>query len=254
MNVFLFTFLVILGLQVLFFLIANTFKTDKVTDLAYGISFFIALWLIFFSSAYSLPKLLIVIAVTLWGLRLAVYLFIRILKMGRDKRFDKIRNSFIDFAKFWILQAVSIWIILLPYIWFVDQQITEFRTLFYPGLAIWAAGLIIETIADWQKFKFKNNPENKGKWANIGLWKYSRHPNYFGEILCWLGLFITVLPYLSGFKYLFIISPIYITTLLLFVSGIPPLEKRYDQKYGDNRKYQQYKSSTSLLIPWFKKD
>ncbi len=253
MNVFLFTFLIIFGLQVLFFIIANTFKTDKVTDLAYGISFFIALWLIFFTSAYSLPKLLVVTAVTLWGLRLAVYLFIRILKMGRDKRFDNIRNNFFDFAKFWFLQAVSIWIILLPYIWFIDRPAADMKTLFYPGLAVWAVGLIIETIADWQKFKFKNNPENKGKWTDIGLWKYSRHPNYFGEILCWIGLFIAVLPYLSGLRYLFIVSPVYITSLLLFVSGIPPLEKRYDQKYGDDRKYQQYKSSTSLLIPWFKK-
>jgi steroid 5-alpha reductase family enzyme len=253
MNVFLFAFLVILGLQVLFFIIAASFRTDKVTDLAYGISFFITLWLIFLSAPYSLTKLLIVIAVTLWGLRLASYLFIRILKIGRDKRFDDRRDNFWEFAKFWVLQAISIWIILLPYIWLINQPAMEIKPLFYVGLIIWAVGLAIEAVADQQKFRFKNNPENKGRWTNIGLWKYSRHPNYFGEILCWLGLFIAVFPYLSGLKYLFIISPIYITSLLLFVSGIPPLEKRYDEKYGDNRKYQQYKSSTSLLIPWFKK-
>jgi steroid 5-alpha reductase family enzyme len=254
MNVFLFTFLIILGLQILFFLIASTFKTDKVTDLAYGISFFIALWLVFLSSAYSLVKILIVIAVTIWGIRLAAYLFIRILKIGRDKRFDNRRDKIWEFAKFWILQTISIWIILLPHIWIVNQPPMETKPLFYLGLAVWAVGLTIEAIADQQKFKFKNNPENKGKWTNIGLWKYSRHPNYFGEILCWVGLFIAVIPYLSGLQYLFVISPIYITSLLLFVSGIPPLEERYQKKYGDNRKYQQYKQSTSILIPWFKKN
>jgi steroid 5-alpha reductase family enzyme len=253
MNVFVFTFLVILGLQVFFFLIANNFKTDKVTDLSYALSFIIAIWLVFFSSMYSLAKLLIVLAITLWGLRLGIYLFIRILKMGRDKRFDKIRNKFWDFARFWIFQAFSIWIILLPYVWLVDQPKSELKSTVYFGLLVWLIGLIIETIADWQKFQFKNNPENKGKWTDVGLWKYSRHPNYFGEILCWIGLFIAVLPYLTGIKYLLIISPLYITSLLLFVSGIPPLEKRYDKKYGDNRKYQQYKESTSLLIPWFKR-
>ncbi len=254
MNVFLFTFLIILGLQVLFFLIASTFKTDKVTDLAYGISFFIALWLVYLSSAHSLVKLLIVIAVTIWGARLAGYLFIRILKIGRDKRFDDRRDKIWEFAKFWILQTITIWIILLPHIWVVNQPPMEVKPLFYVGLIIWAVGLTIEAIADQQKFNFKNNPENKGKWTDVGLWYYSRHPNYFGEILCWVGLFIAVVPYLSGFQYLFVISPIYIISLLLFVSGIPPLEKRYEKKYGDNRKYQQYKKSTSLLIPWFKQN
>lgn len=253
MNVFLFTFLVILGLQVFFFLIASSFKTDKVTDLAYGISFFIALWLVLLSSEYSLAKLLIILAVTIWGVRLAVYLFIRILKIGRDKRFDDRRDNIWEFAKFWILQTISIWTILLPYTWFVNQPAMEIKPLVYIGLIIWAVGLSIEAVADQQKFHFKNNPENKGKWVDVGLWKYSRHPNYFGEVLCWVGLFTAVFPYLSGLKYLFIISPLYITLLLLFVSGIPPLEKRYEEKYGDNRKYQQYKSSTSLLIPWFKK-
>jgi steroid 5-alpha reductase family enzyme len=108
-------------------------------------------------------------------------------------------------------------------------------------------------LADWQKYNFKNKPENKDKWTDVGLWSYSRHPNYFGEILCWVGLFIAALSYLSGIKYLFIISPIYISALLLFVSGIPPLEKRYDEKYRDNERYQQYKASTPLLIPWLKK-
>ncbi len=253
MNVFLFTFLIIFGLQIFFFLIATTFQTDKVTDLAYGISFFIALWLVFLSAPYSLTKLLIVIAVTLWGLRLAVYLFIRILKIGKDKRFDDKREKFWEFAKFWILQTVSVWTILLPYTWFIDQPAMDAKPLFYVGLVIWAVGLTIEAAADQQKFHFKNQPENKGKWTDVGLWNYSRHPNYFGEIICWVGLFIAVFPYLSGIRYLFIISPIYITSLLLFVSGIPLLEKRYEKKYGDNRKYQQYKDSTSILIPWFKK-
>ena len=124
-------------------------------------------------------------------------------------------------------------------------------TLSYIGIIIWIMGFSIETIADHQKFTFKN--KNKTGFITTGLWRYSRHPNYFGEMTLWWGLFLIVIPYLSGLAWLTILGPLFITFILLFVSGIPPLEKKYDQRYGKLKEYQEYKKNTSVLIPWFNK-
>jgi steroid 5-alpha reductase family enzyme len=103
-------------------------------------------------------------------------------------------------------------------------------------------------VADWQKFVFKNREKNRGLWIQSGLWNYSRHPNYFGEILLWWGIFLYVTPFIQGLYWISVIGPLFITFILLFVSGIPLLEKKYDKKYVKNEKYQKYKSSTSVLI------
>jgi steroid 5-alpha reductase family enzyme len=117
------------------------------------------------------------------------------------------------------------------------------------GLTVSCIGLIIETIADYQKFSFKNDPNNQGKWIQSGIWKYSRHPNYLGELLVWWGLFIIAIGYLSGALWLTILGAIYLTILLRFITGVPTLEKEYNQKYKDNEDYQRYKESTSLIFP-----
>ncbi len=114
----------------------------------------------------------------------------------------------------------------------------------------WTVGLIIETIADVQKIQFKNNPANKGKWIESGIWRYSRHPNYFGEIVVWIGVYIvaaTSLPFVQAA--IGLISPLFIIVLLLFVSGIPILEKSADKRWGNDPAYKKYKKRTSLLIP-----
>ncbi len=243
--------LISFGIQIFFFLFAATFKTDKFTDLAYGISFvIIALYFLFTNNTYFPTQIAIAAAVTIWSLRLATYLFIRILKIKKDSRFDERRENLLEFAKFWLLQAISTWVIMLPTIVILSSNKSNLvaQTLI-TGALIWAFGFTIETIADWQKFRFKNKPENKNQWIQSGLWKYSRHPNYFGEILCWWGIFIMALPYLQGIELLTVVSPLYITILLLFISGIPPLEKKHDEKYGGREDYQQYKEKTSVLIP-----
>jgi len=252
----LFSLLMSFSIQVLFFAIAVSFKTDKVTDLSYGLTFIIIAYLnMFINRTFNPLQLILVLMITLWGLRLAAYLFIRILKTGRDKRFDKIRNRFFKFAQFWFLQAVSVWIIMFPSILFLNPDIELTASLFnIIGGLIWSAGLIIETLADWQKFVFKSNPENKRKWIQSGLWKYSRHPNYFGELLCWWGVFIYVLPYLNGLMYISIIGPLFISFLILKVSGIPILEKKYDQRYKNNKEYKKYKKTTSVLVLMPKKN
>ncbi len=162
------------------------------------------------------------------------------------------RKSFWRFGRFWVLQGLTVWIVMIPNLLFFEKSPTELPWYAYAGLAIWAFGITIETVADIQKFKFINNIKNKGKWIDTGIWKYSRHPNYFGEIALWFGLYIFVFSNLSNTEaFIGIIGPLYIALLILFVSGVPLLEKRADKKWGDNPEYIKYKQSTSILIPWF---
>ena len=190
--------------------------------------------------------------ISVWGIRLSIFLFIRILKTGKDKRFDGVRECFKRFASFWLLQAISIFIILLPTTYILlSQEEMSLNWVSSVGLVIALTGILIEGIADSQKFIFKNKEENRGKWINSGLWKYSRHPNYLGEIMMWVGVFVYCLVYVNGIGLITILSPIYITVLLLFVSGIPTLEKKDEQRYGDSKEYQEYKRDTGILFPKF---
>ena len=187
--------------------------------------------------------------VILWGLRLGSFLFIRINYSKKDKRFDGIRESFKKFLKFWSLQGVSVWIILIPFFLFMR---TESNSVFWVGLFVWLIGLLIESVADIQKFLFSLKDKNKGEFIKSGIWKYSRHPNYFGEILCWFGIYLFVFPSLNLIQLLIgLISPIYISSLLIFFTGIPKLEEYADKKWGDRDDYQEYKENTNKLIPWF---
>ena len=236
-------------IQLFFFTFAAIRKTDLFTDLSYGITFVIVSWFALSATKYTTePKWIVVTLITLWGVRLAGYLFMRILTTKKDRRFDGIREDPLKFGMFWLFQGISVWVIMLPSLALIGlTQSNEILPLSWIGFVIALSGLIIETIADQQKFDFKNaNPQ---RWADIGLWKYSRHPNYFGEMLVWWGIFIFVVPYLEGLEYLVLIGPLWITTLLLFITGIPTIESRYDIKYADNKEYQEYKRRTSLLIP-----
>jgi steroid 5-alpha reductase family enzyme len=139
---------------------------------------------------------------------------------------------------------------MLPFSVYITSK-TDEGSLFFTliGIVLFSIGLLIESISDVQKFRYKSKPENTAHWVDSGLWKYSRHPNYFGEMLVWWGLFIVVIPSLRGLDWLTVIGPLFITLLLLFVSGIPLLEKSADRKYGDNAEYRSYRESTSILFP-----
>jgi steroid 5-alpha reductase family enzyme len=188
--------------------------------------------------------------VCLWGMRLALYLFLRILRIGRDERFDGRREKTLRFAAFWGFQAVSIWIVLLPVTVVMSLRgRPPFRWPNGLGAVIWAAGFVIEFLADQQKYAFKKDPAGAGRWVSRGLWRYSRHPNYFGESLCWIGVLVYALPHLRGATFVAALSPLYITFLLLFVSGIPLLERKADTKYGTDPAYREYKDRTSLFVP-----
>jgi len=240
-------------IQAILFLPAYFKQTDKLTDFSYSLTFIILAIFAFSQSIKSVGHYLLLTMIILWSLRLGVYLIIRIKKIKRDKRFDGMREKFFSFAGFWLLQGISVWVIMLSSL-FYFFDVAYFSLLSIIGLIVWLFGLVTETIADLQKYRFINDVANQGKWIDIGLWKYSRHPNYFGEICVWLGVYLFVLPSLFWPAYLIaILSPLFILILLLFVSGIPKLEKYADDKWGDNLDYQAYKKSTSKLILWFKK-
>ncbi len=248
MEPLLFAFLITMLIQLLMFIPAFLFKTDKLTDMSYGLTFIILVLL--FVKDLSLPKLLLGAMIIIWAVRLITYLFIRIRKIQKDKRFDGIRENFLKFLGFWTLQGVSVFLIMICSLLYFDS-VAVFSSLSIIGLFIWLSGLLIEGIADYQKFTFNNNPKNKGKWISSGVWKYSRHPNYLGEIMCWVGIYVFSFTSLSQInKLIALISPVFITFLLLFVSGIPILEKKADEKWGKDKKYLQYKKKTSVLIPY----
>lgn len=249
MNILLQTLIFLVGFNILMFIPAFIWKTDKLTDISYAVSFAGAILFLFFKGNQSLGETILLIMILTWAIRLGSYLFIRIRKMKRDKRFDGMREKFWSFLKFWLLQGVSVWVIMISSILYFKNVPSDFSTLAIIGIIIFLFGLIIETISDLQKYSFINNEENKGKWIDIGLWRYSRHPNYFGEILVWIGIFVFTLPVLSGINILYsAISPLYIFSIIMFATGIPLLEKRANQKWGDIPEYVDYVKKTSLLI------
>lgn len=251
MNLLATTFALAIGINVLMFLPAYLLKTDKLTDISYALTFAFVSFLALISNHPTLPKSLLFLLILLWALRLGGYLLLRIRKIGKDKRFDGRREKFWSFANFWLLQGATAWIVLLPSIMFFGNKIQQLSAYSYIAMVIWLLGLLIETVADAQKFNFIGNPANQGKWINTGLWKYSRHPNYFGEILAWVGIYLFTVFGLTPIQSLAgAISPIFIATLIIFVSGIPLLEKSADKRWGNNKEYKKYKKEVGILVPF----
>ncbi len=188
--------------------------------------------------------------VMIWAARLGTFLFRRIKKAGKDDRFDEIKPSFIRFLNVWTIQGL--WITFTAAAAWVAITTTgrqDLDALAVIGLLVWGVGFAIEAIADAQKNRFSANPANKGKFIQTGLWSRSRHPNYFGEIMLWVGVAIIALPVLRGWQWVALISPVFVTLLLTRVSGVPLLEKKADKKWGDQADYQAYKQKTPVLIP-----
>jgi steroid 5-alpha reductase family enzyme len=243
------TLAISLLVQAVFFVFAATLKTDKVTDLSYGLTFVILAMVLVADDWTSWPPRALALMVALWGLRLAGYLFFRILHMGRDKRFDGVREDFARFLRFWVFQGVAVWVIMLPVtVWFAAPG--PWNGLMTLGVVVWGAGLLVETVADAQKFAAKSRPGGGRRWMDSGLWRYSRHPNYFGELLVWWGIFVFVARDLTGWQWLSVTGPLAITFLLLRVTGIPTLEASAQRKWGDDPAYRAYLARTSRLVPW----
>lgn len=233
------------------FIPAFLFQTEKFFDLTGSLTYTsvtVAAFLL--NEKQDLRSLILLFMVLVWAGRLGSYLFKRVQKAGKDSRFDNIKPSFWRFLQTWTLQALWISLTLaaaLTAITSTNQTGLDFFAGL--GLVLWMYGLGIEALADHQKDVFRRNPANKDHFISSGLWSWSRHPNYFGEIVLWLGVALTALPIMRGWQYLTLISPIFVFILLTRVSGIPILEKRADEKWGGQVDYEAYKEKTSILIP-----
>jgi steroid 5-alpha reductase family enzyme len=244
------SFLVALAMNAAFFVVAATRKTDVVTDLSYSLSFAVLAIVLPFVGAHEPVQLTASLLVLVWAGRLGGYLFLRILRMKVDHRFDDMRDKPLRFARFWLLQAVSVAVIMLPVSYLLGRDDAPgFGLWAVAGVAVWLVGLVVEAAADAQKSAFKAKEENRERFITSGLWRYSRHPNYFGEMLVWWGLFVFAVPFLDGAAFAVVIGPVFITVLLLFVSGIPLLERSAEARYGDDPAYREYKRRTSILVP-----
>ena len=258
------------GIPVIFFVMGSSFlihwlvfipsfiyRTEKYYDLtgmiAYLFAVMFALILIKQSEiSVSLRTYLVSFMVCLWTLRLGIFLFQRIKVEKEDKRFKNLKNSFSGFLFAWTIS--SSWVCITAsnaFTMIINNSFLKNDIYLFLGVFLWVFGFLFEVISDEQKRKFKLNKENKGKFINIGLWSISRHPNYFGEIILWLGISIISFPTLYGWQIITLISPIFVYLLLTKVSGINHLEKRSDEEWGDDPKYQEYKENTPLLLPFY---
>ncbi|KAI3357721.1 hypothetical protein L3Q82_016131, partial [Scortum barcoo] len=241
-----------LGIQWAGWAAAAALKTEKFYDLAGSGTFILLAHLSrIWGGAGHLRQKVQTGLVTAWGLRLGTFLFMRILKDGHDRRFNNVRDSPGTFFVYWTIQAVWVFMTLLPTLMLnSERRDVPLGTRDYIGWTVWGLGFATEAIADQQKWLFKRNPDNAGKFIQSGLWAYSRHPNYFGEILQWSGLWLSASSVMQGSQYLSVVSPLFVWFLLRYVSGIPILEKQAMKKWGSDPTFQNYIKNTPLLWPF----
>jgi len=196
-------------------------------------------------------QILVSVMVGIWTVRLGSYLVKRIHKSGKDARFDDIKGKPLTFLFAWVAQAVWVFATLSPVLIVNGMQRTVPLGLWdLLGASIFVGGLAFESIADWQKDKFRSHPENKGRYITSGLWSISRHPNYFGESLLWWGVFAScALSFTAAPQYASAAGPLFVFLLVRYGSGVPLLEKSADQKWGTEPEYQQYKADTPIFFP-----
>ena len=238
-------------IQWLAFLPAYWLQTEKFFDLTGSLTYIsVITFALIFSIGVDTRAILLWALVVIWAIRLGTFLFHRIRKAGKDDRFDELKPSFIRFLNVWTIQGL--WVTftmataLAALTTTVRKDLDAFAVI---GLLIWVFGFTFEVVADSQKSRFNANPANKGKFIQTGLWSRTRHPNYFGEIMLWIGVAIIAFPVLQGWQWVTLISPVFVTLLLTRVSGVPLLEKKADQKWGGQEAYEAYKKRTPTLIP-----
>jgi len=252
-NIPLFGLVVILIFIIQWFVFIPSFinRTEHFFDLTGSLTFIsTVLFTLMVIPEIYLRDVVIALLVIIWAVRLGSFLFLRVRKDGGDGRFDIMKTKFWWFLMTWNIQGMWVFLSLAAGLAaMTSNQKLEADIYLLIGLVIWIIGFAIEVIADNQKSKFRSNSENKDKFISTGIWSWSRHPNYFGEILLWIGITVIALPVLQGWQFITLISPIFIIFLLTQVSGVRLLELRGNKKWGDNEEYQRYIQNTSVLIP-----
>ncbi len=249
--------LVILGLMVALWLLSLVLKDSSIVDIFWGTGFVITAWFYFFLTpdGYAARKWLIVILATIWGLRLSIHILRRNWGHGEDYRYQKWRQEagsswwWRSFFKVFLLQGALMWIISAPLLAAqFSPSPARLIWLDYLGAILWGIGFFFEAVGDWQLARFRAVPGNKGKLLNTGLWRYTRHPNYFGDATQWWGFYLIAA---AAGGYWTIFSPIIMTLLLRRVSGVTMLEKSLkESKPG----YKEYVETTNAFIPWFPRE
>jgi len=238
-------------IQWLAFIPAYLLQTERFYDLTGSLTYItLTIVAVVLSPTPDTRSYVLLVLVLIWAARLGNYLFTRIRKAGKDERFDAIRPSFIRFLSTWTLQALWVTITLAAALAAITTTVRKgFGVLAIIGLLVWLAGFGLEVTADLQKSRFRADAANSGTFIRSGLWAWSRHPNYFGEITLWIGVALIAVPVLHGWQWVTLVSPVFVFLLLTRVSGVPLLEKRADERWGTQNDYKAYKARTPALVP-----
>lgn len=248
MSFYLLIALILFGYMTAWYVVGLIIKRNDVADIAWGIGFVTLSWISLLLSEITVRGILVVILVTVWGVRLSFHIYLRNRNKSEDYRYQVWRKEWNNFylrsyLQIYLLQGLFLYLIALPFLFINNSYMPGITMLDAIGICVWLIGFYFESVGDSQLKRFISNPKNKGKIMDQGLWKYSRHPNYFGEVTQWWGIFISTLSIPHG--YLTIIGPLTITILILFVSGVPLLEK----KYIGRPDFEEYKKNTSIFFP-----
>ena len=241
----------IFAIQIIVFIPSFIFRTEHYYDLTGGITYIstVVMALILKNSyqGIDLISLLLGSMVIIWATRLSSFLFLRVKKSGEDVRFKKIKHSFSWFLMTFMLQGMWVFMCIFPALIVISSFNSEINNYAIVGSIVWLLGFLFEIIADNQKSNF--NKFNKGEFISNGLWSITRHPNYFGEFILWLGITIASLGYIDNYKYVLLLTPIFVYLLLTRVSGVNLLEDIGEKRWGNSKEYQKYKEKTPLFFP-----
>ena len=242
--------LLIFFIHWLLFIPAYILQTEKFFDLTGSFTYLIAsFYALLNAPSYNIFSIVVVSCIVCWAIRLGTFLFMRINKDGEDKRFREIKPSFSRFLMTWTLSGTWVSICLLCVLTAICSSLGVVGgRLFYLGLIFFLFGFIIEIVADYQKTLFRSKPINKNKFITTGLWSFSRHPNYMGEIVLWFGISIMSISSLSGIEYITLISPFFVYVLLTRISGVNFLEESANKKWGHLDEYKDYVRKTPKIF------
>ncbi|MBX2945051.1 MAG: DUF1295 domain-containing protein [Cyclobacteriaceae bacterium] len=248
MNHYLILALALFSYMLVWFVVAILIKRNDVADVAWGLGFVVVAWFSYFLSEPSQKAFLVNIMVTVWGLRLSWHIYLRNKGKSEDFRYHQWRREWKhfylrSFLQVFMLQGLFLFITVLPVIYINIHSAVSFHFLDGVGILIWLTGFYFESVGDYQLKQFKSVPENKGKIITTGLWRYTRHPNYFGEVVQWWGIFLMAVTFPGG--WMTMVGPLTITYLVRYVSGVPMLEC----KYAGNPEFEAYQKATPVFFP-----
>lgn len=238
------------GLNWVAYVPSAVLRTEKFFDLTGSITYLtVTIAALVMVGRYDTRSVILAAMVIVWAARLGSFLLRRVMAAGSDSRFDAIKTDPLRLLSTWTLQGLWVLLTIAAALAAITANADPgLDWLLWVGVAVWLVGFGVEATSDAQKTAFKADPSNDGAYIDVGLWAWSRHPNYFGEIVLWIGVALVSLTALSGWRYLTLVSPVFVFVLLRFVSGVPMLERSAEKRWGDDPAYERYRDSTPLLM------